>query len=167
MVADALDKLDPGVRLGIFTLEAQSEWEHILRMDGVRALEPLDGVFDVGAQIDLSSCSLDLLLSLSLTFTIDVVDVGTGLAVLVRSSDFSLVYDAGSNDDIAPRTNRMLAYINDVAPAFTTLDYVILSHRENAGPLQWLPSPVTEKGRWGPRCEDAERVRAGASGILC
>jgi hypothetical protein len=101
------------------------------------------------------------------TFTIDVVDVGTGLAVLVRSSDFSLVYDAGSNDDIAPRTNRMLAYINDVAPAFTTLDYVILSHRENAGPLQWLPSPVTEKGRWGPRCEDAERVRAGASGILC
>src|SRR4029453_12935367 len=35
------------------------------------------------------------------TFTIDVVDVGTGLAVLVRGADFTLVYDAGSNDDLA------------------------------------------------------------------
>ena len=34
-------------------------------------------------------------------FLIDVVDVGTGLGVLIRGSDFTLVYDAGSNDDQA------------------------------------------------------------------
>jgi beta-lactamase superfamily II metal-dependent hydrolase len=31
----------------------------------------------------------------------DVVDVGTGLAILVRGADFTLVYDLGSNDDLA------------------------------------------------------------------
>lgn len=35
------------------------------------------------------------------TFTIDVFDVGTGLSVLTRGPDFSLLYDAGSNDDLA------------------------------------------------------------------
>jgi competence protein ComEC len=59
----------------------------------------------------------------------DVVDVGTGLAILVRGPDFTLVYDAGSNDDDArgPR-NRMLSFIKAVAPTLTTLDEVILSH---------------------------------------
>jgi beta-lactamase superfamily II metal-dependent hydrolase len=63
------------------------------------------------------------------TFTIDVMDVGTGLGVLVRGPDFSLVYDGGSNDDLArgPR-NRMLAYLKAVAPSMTTIDYMILSH---------------------------------------
>jgi len=64
-----------------------------------------------------------------LTFTIDVVNVGTGLAVLVRGADFTLVYDAGSNDDLAiGANNRMLAFIRQVAPTLTTLDHVILSH---------------------------------------
>ena len=63
------------------------------------------------------------------TFTIDVVDVGTGLAVLVRGADFTLVYDAGSNDDLARGPgNRMLAYVKDVAPTLTTIDHLILSH---------------------------------------
>jgi competence protein ComEC len=63
------------------------------------------------------------------TFTIDVVDVGTGLAVLVRGADFTLVYDGGSNDDLARgQGNRMLAYMKDVAPTFTTIDHLILSH---------------------------------------
>src|SRR5262245_33864956 len=63
------------------------------------------------------------------TFTIDVVDVGTGLAVLVRGADFTLVYDAGSNDDLARGPgNRMLAYMKDVAPTLTTIDHLILSH---------------------------------------
>jgi len=64
-----------------------------------------------------------------LTFTIDVVNVGTGLAVLVRGADFTLVYDAGSNDDLAiGANNRMLAFIRQVTPTLTTLDHVILSH---------------------------------------
>src|SRR4029434_7758999 len=63
------------------------------------------------------------------TFTIDVVDVGTGLGVLVRGPDFTLVYDAGSNDDQAKGSNnRMLAYIKLVAPTLLTIDHLILSH---------------------------------------
>jgi beta-lactamase superfamily II metal-dependent hydrolase len=63
------------------------------------------------------------------TFTIDVVDVGTGLAVLVRGPDFTLVYDAGSNDDLARgANNRMLAFMQAAAPTLTTIDHMILSH---------------------------------------
>ena len=60
---------------------------------------------------------------------IDVVDVGTGLAVLVRGPDFALVYDAGSNDDLARGpNNRMLAFMQTAAPTLTTIDHMILSH---------------------------------------
>lgn len=63
------------------------------------------------------------------SFTIDAVDVGTGLGILVRGPDFTLVYDAGSNDDLAlGDKNRMLAYIKAVAPGLTTINHVILSH---------------------------------------
>ncbi len=62
-------------------------------------------------------------------FTIDVVDVGTGLAVLVRGADFTLVFDAGSNDDQAlGADNRMLAFLRAEAPSVTTIDHLILSH---------------------------------------
>ena len=67
--------------------------------------------------------------AVSSSFTIDVVDVGTGLGILVRGPDFTLVYDAGSNDDLARGDrNRFLAYLRAVAPALTTIDHVILSH---------------------------------------
>jgi competence protein ComEC len=63
------------------------------------------------------------------SFTVDVVDVGTGLGVLVRGPDFTLVYDAGSNDDQAlGDDNRMLAFIREVAPTLTIIDHVVLSH---------------------------------------
>ena len=63
------------------------------------------------------------------TFTIDVVDVGTGLGILVRGPDFALIYDGGSNDDLARGpANRLLAYLRAVAPTLTTIDHVILSH---------------------------------------
>jgi competence protein ComEC len=62
-------------------------------------------------------------------YTVDVVDVGTGLGVLVRGPDFNILYDAGSNDDQAiGADNRMVAFIKHVAPSLTTLDHVILSH---------------------------------------
>lgn len=62
-------------------------------------------------------------------YTMDVVDVGTGLGVLVRGPDFTLVYDGGSNDDLARGpANRMLAYIKTVAPALAVIDNLILSH---------------------------------------
>jgi len=62
-------------------------------------------------------------------YTIDVVDVGTGLAVLVRGPDFTLVYDGGSNDDLGRGSdNRFLAYIRSVAPTLATIDQLVLSH---------------------------------------
>jgi beta-lactamase superfamily II metal-dependent hydrolase len=66
---------------------------------------------------------------LGVTYTMDIVDVGTGLGILVRRPDFTLVYDGGSNDDLARGSdNRMLAYIKAVAPTLTTIDHLILSH---------------------------------------
>jgi beta-lactamase superfamily II metal-dependent hydrolase len=66
------------------------------------------------------------------SYTMDVVDVGTGLGILVRGPDFTIVYDAGSNDDEATGDkNRMVAYIKAVAPSITTIDHIILSHPHN------------------------------------
>jgi beta-lactamase superfamily II metal-dependent hydrolase len=62
-------------------------------------------------------------------YTIDVVDVGTGLAILVRGKDFTLIYDGGSNDDRKlGDNNRFIAYLRAVAPNLKTIDHVILSH---------------------------------------
>jgi competence protein ComEC len=59
----------------------------------------------------------------------DVVDVGTGLGIVVRGPDFTLVYDGGSNDDLARgAANRLLAYLKAVVPSLTTIDHLILSH---------------------------------------
>jgi len=58
-----------------------------------------------------------------------VIDVGTGLSVFVRGPDFALLYDAGSNDDIAlGNSNRTMAYLNTLQPPIQKIDYVILSH---------------------------------------
>lgn len=71
-------------------------------------------------------------------------DVGTGLAMLLRGSDFVLLYDGGSNDDLAlgPQ-NRLLAYLerilgpsggpgcragDDTPRPERRIDHVVLSH---------------------------------------
>ena len=57
------------------------------------------------------------------------VDVGTGLATFVEGPDFTLVYDGGSNDDLALGSgNRFLAYLRRVRPDLQVIDHVILSH---------------------------------------
>jgi beta-lactamase superfamily II metal-dependent hydrolase len=49
--------------------------------------------------------------------------------VLVRGQDFTLVYDAGSNDDLARGAgNRFQAYLRAVMPTLTTIDHMVLSH---------------------------------------
>jgi hypothetical protein len=94
------------------------------------------------------------------TFTMDVVDVGTGLGILVRGPDFTLVYDGGSNDDDARGTsNRMLAYMRAVAPTLTTIDHLMLSH-PHKDHLELLPdllatyqvSHVWDSGRINDTC---------------
>jgi len=63
------------------------------------------------------------------TFRVHVIVVGTGLSVFVRGHDFALLYDAGSNDDLARGAgNRVVAYLRAAEPDLKTIDHVILSH---------------------------------------
>lgn len=62
-------------------------------------------------------------------FTVHVADVGTGLGLFVEGEDFALVYDAGSNDDLATGDrNRFVAYVRAVKPKLQKIDHVVLSH---------------------------------------
>lgn len=59
---------------------------------------------------------------------VHMIDVGTGLAILVQGADFTLLYDAGSND-AKEKPARVLAYLEaalggDAGP----IDHVVLSH---------------------------------------
>jgi beta-lactamase superfamily II metal-dependent hydrolase len=64
-----------------------------------------------------------------LSFEVHVIDVGTGLGVLVRGADFALLYDGGSNDDRRlGDNNRLLAYLRTVVPELEEIDHIILSH---------------------------------------
>lgn len=62
-------------------------------------------------------------------YVVHAIDVGTGLAIFVEGHDFTLLYDAGSNDDDArgPR-NRIVAYLRAARPDLRTIDHVVLSH---------------------------------------
>lgn len=63
------------------------------------------------------------------SYELHAIDVGTGLALFVRGADFSLLYDAGSNDDVAGGAkNRVLAYLAEKFPGLKRIDHVILSH---------------------------------------
>lgn len=63
------------------------------------------------------------------TYRIHSIDVGTGLAILVEGADFTLLYDAGSNDDTArEQRNRVTAYLRAVRPDLRRIDHLILSH---------------------------------------
>ncbi len=63
------------------------------------------------------------------TFTVHAIDVGTGLAILVEGADFTLLYDGGSNDDLARGdANRLLAYLRHIRPDLTQIDHLVLSH---------------------------------------
>ncbi|WP_454762136.1 MBL fold metallo-hydrolase [Caulobacter segnis] len=78
------------------------------------------------AWTDLSSARLA---TAGRTFKVHVIDVGTGLAIFIEGQDFALLYDAGSQDDLAQGpNNRVVAYIRKVRPDLKRLDHVILSH---------------------------------------
>jgi beta-lactamase superfamily II metal-dependent hydrolase len=63
------------------------------------------------------------------TFIVHAIDVGTGLSIFVEGHDFTLLYDAGSNDDsgLGPK-DRVLAYLHAVRPDLRIIDHLILSH---------------------------------------
>ena len=63
------------------------------------------------------------------TSVVHAIDVGTGLSIFVEGADFTLLYDAGSQDNSAGgRDNRVLTYLRHVRPEMTKLDHLILSH---------------------------------------
>lgn len=71
-------------------------------------------------------------------FRVHVIDVGTGLAIFAEGPGFTLLYDAGSNDDRrAGVNNRVVAYLRRVRPDLGTIDHLILSHahRDHLGLL--------------------------------
>jgi len=58
-----------------------------------------------------------------------VIDVGTGLAVFVEGPGFTMLYDGGSQDDLADGPdNRIVAYIQAVRPGLQVIDHLVLSH---------------------------------------
>jgi beta-lactamase superfamily II metal-dependent hydrolase len=62
-------------------------------------------------------------------FELHSIDVGTGLAIFVRGPTFSILFDAGSNDDVARGAdNRVAAYLRTLSPKVKKLDHVFLSH---------------------------------------
>lgn len=63
------------------------------------------------------------------TFRVHAIDVGTGLAIFVEGPDFTLLYDAGSQDDVRRGArNRVVAYLRKVRPGLARIDHVVLSH---------------------------------------
>jgi beta-lactamase superfamily II metal-dependent hydrolase len=78
------------------------------------------------------------------TFELHAIDVGTGLAVLVRGADFAVLYDAGSNDDLAlGDDNRVIAYLETLRPPLEKIDHVILSH-PHRDHVELLPDVLTK-----------------------
>lgn len=94
------------------------------------------------------------------TWTIHAIDVGTGLAIFVRGPDFTLLYDAGSNDDGKLGVgNRVLAYLKAIEPNLKKIDHVLLSH-PHEDHVELLPDVITnyeiasvwDSGRMHPIC---------------
>ena len=72
------------------------------------------------------------------TYQIHMIDVGTGLAVLIRGADFAMLYDAGTNDR-EEKPMRVIAYLAATLGASgddlcvesksrQKIDHVVLSH---------------------------------------
>lgn len=65
----------------------------------------------------------------SSSFKVHVIDIGTGLAVFIEGKDFAMLYDGGSQDDLAKgKDNRIVAYIKAASPTLKTLNHLVLSH---------------------------------------
>ena len=93
-------------------------------------------------------------------FLIHSIDVGTGLAVLIEGPDFTLLYDGGSNDDLARgQMNRLTAYLREVRPNLRRIDHLILSH-PHRDHVELLPDVLSayevrnvwDSGRYHPIC---------------
>jgi competence protein ComEC len=63
------------------------------------------------------------------SFKVHVIDIGTGLSVFIEGGDFAMLYDGGSQDDLAKGDeNRIVSYIKAVSPSLKILNHLVLSH---------------------------------------
>ena len=114
-----LGQLDVGQRLEL--IRSVPYWHEVQQADGTPAFVSKSWSTIIPDDATTSATAN--------TFTIDVIDVGTGLAVLIQGSDFAILFDAGSNDDLATGPdNRLMAFLSAAYPNLTRLDHVILSH---------------------------------------
>lgn len=114
-----IDKLDPGQRVDV-----ESEvpgWYQIRLPDGRKGF-----VSKLWTE-ELDAAPPEPLVAQG--YKVHVIDVGTGLAVFIEGPGFTMIYDGGSQDDLAMGArNRILAYIAKVRPDVRVIDHLVLSH---------------------------------------
>lgn len=114
-----MDALDPGEKVDL--LDQIPGWYHIRLNDGRTGYvsKSWTVVADTGPAIASAGGPVK----------VHVIDVGTGLGIFIEGPGFALVYDAGSQDDLADgSSNRVVSYIKAVRPDLHVIDHVILSH---------------------------------------
>ncbi|HEX8193443.1 MAG TPA: MBL fold metallo-hydrolase [Allosphingosinicella sp.] len=108
-------------------------------------------------------------------YVVHAIDVGTGLAIFVEGSDFTLLYDAGSNDDDARgANNRVVAYLRAVRPDLRAIDHVVLSHphKDHSELMsdvieQYAVANLWDSGAVNPICSYRNLLAAAAArGVL-
>jgi competence protein ComEC len=116
--SSAIDRLAPG-ESAVFVAELP-DWYQVRLADGRTGFVSKSWSTLVGD---------DALTSSGGPFRIHVIDIGTGLAIFVEGPDFTMLYDSGSQDDLAMGAdNRVIAYIMAVRPSTQTIDHLVLSH---------------------------------------
>jgi competence protein ComEC len=121
------------------------------------------------------------------TYRIHLIDVGTGLSILIQGHDFNLLYDGGSNDDGAGisasgNNSRLLAYLygalgpsgpsecvpngdqwpNHAGSERVTIQHVVLSHphKDHADMLDEVIHCYTVENVWDSGVVNPTKVYA-------
>jgi competence protein ComEC len=119
--APAVDRLRPGDQ--VLLVEERPGWYKIRLPDGREGFVSKSWTVLVGANSEAATTTG------TGPFKVHVIDVGTGLAVFIEGPGFTMLYDGGSQDDLARGDdNRIIAYIDAVHPGMQTLDHLVLSH---------------------------------------
>lgn len=114
-----LNRLRPGDTATI--VSEQPGWYEVELADGTR------GFVSKAWTLELEDSGASL--AASSRFKVHVIDVGTGLSVFVEGAGFTLLYDAGSQDDLhSGDENRVVAYLKAARPDLQRIDHLILSH---------------------------------------
>lgn len=145
--ATAIAQFKPGERLEL--IEIIPAWYHVRLPDGREGYVSRAWTDEADAAATFQP-----------QYFVHMIDVGTGLAVFVEGPGFTLLYDAGTNDDLGRGDrNRVLAYLRRVRPDLRRIDHVILSH-PHRDHVELMPDVlatyeignVWDSGRTNPIC---------------